>query len=238
MEKGLINGGVYVFKPTIFTPYSLPDKFSLEKDFLEPLVSQLYMAAYISNGYFIDIGVKHPNTNSFILGIECDGATYHSSKSARDRDRLRQEILESKGWKIHRIWSTDWFKNRDHEIERLLNKIMRIVEETCRTEKQASDKDMKADEHNESEVIFEDVRSDKKLRNILDDYRRIKILIKYPNMNDSILRDEMIDAFIAVKPTTLEEFHQRIPLKLREKTDKKQMEFIDDIFEILEEYEQ
>ena len=173
-----------------------------------------------------------------ILGIECDGAAYHSSKSARDRDRLRQEILESKGWKIHRIWSTDWFRNRDHEIERLLTKIMRIVEETCRTEKQASDKDRIVDEHNESKVIFEDVRSDMKLRYILEDYRRIKILTKYPNVVDSVLRDEMIEAFIAGKPTTLEEFHQRIPLKLREKTDKKQMEFIADIFEILEEYEQ
>jgi very-short-patch-repair endonuclease len=70
-------------------------------------------------GYFIDIGVKHPKTNDFILGIECDGAMYHSAKLARDRDRLRQEILEAKGWRIHRIWSTDWFKNRTHEIERL-----------------------------------------------------------------------------------------------------------------------
>lgn len=63
-------------------------------------------------GYSIDIGVKHPNwEHGYILGVECDGATYHSSKSARDRDRLRQEILEGLGWKIHRIWSTDWFNN-------------------------------------------------------------------------------------------------------------------------------
>ncbi|HWU43809.1 MAG TPA: AAA domain-containing protein, partial [Bdellovibrio sp.] len=59
------------------------------------------------SGYFIDIGVKHPKwENDFLFGIECDGASYHSSKSARDRDRLRQEVLESKGWKLHRIWST------------------------------------------------------------------------------------------------------------------------------------
>jgi len=72
-------------------------------------------------GFRIDIGVCHPaNANEYILGIECDGASYHSAKSVRDRDRLRQEILESKGWKIHRIWSTDWFKNREAEIGRLL----------------------------------------------------------------------------------------------------------------------
>ena len=71
-------------------------------------------------GFFIDIGVKDPaGSGSYILGVECDGATYHSSKSARDRDRIRQDILERKGWRIHRVWSTDWFKNREAEIERL-----------------------------------------------------------------------------------------------------------------------
>jgi very-short-patch-repair endonuclease len=71
-------------------------------------------------GFFIDLGVLHPESHQdFVLGIECDGASYHSSKSARDRDRLRQEIIESRGWKIHRIWSTDWFQNQKFEIERL-----------------------------------------------------------------------------------------------------------------------
>jgi very-short-patch-repair endonuclease len=71
-------------------------------------------------GFFIDLGVKHPaKPGAFLLGIECDGAGYHSARSARDRDRLRQEILENLGWKIHRIWSSDWFKSRDSEIRRL-----------------------------------------------------------------------------------------------------------------------
>ena len=55
----------------------------------------------------------------YILGIECDGATYHSSASARDRDQLRQEILEAYGWKIHRIWSTDWLWNPIETREKL-----------------------------------------------------------------------------------------------------------------------
>jgi len=74
-------------------------------------------------GFRIDIAVKHPVfKNTYIAAIECDGATYHSSKTARDRDRIRQEILESLGWKdrIWRIWSTDWFKNPNEETERLL----------------------------------------------------------------------------------------------------------------------
>ena len=63
-------------------------------------------------GYFIDIGVQHPKwPYGFIMGVECDGRTYHSSPSARDRDRLRQEVLEGLDWHLYRIWSTDWFRN-------------------------------------------------------------------------------------------------------------------------------
>jgi very-short-patch-repair endonuclease len=71
-------------------------------------------------GYFVDIGVRHPDwAHGFVLGVECDGASYHSAKSARDRDRLRQEVLEGLGWRFHRIWSTDWFNNPQREAERL-----------------------------------------------------------------------------------------------------------------------
>lgn len=71
-------------------------------------------------GYFIDIAIiDKKNPGRFLLGIECDGATYHSSRSARDRDRLRQQNLENLGWTIHRIWSTDWFKNERREVQRL-----------------------------------------------------------------------------------------------------------------------
>lgn len=76
------------------------------------------------SGYFIDLGVRHPmKPGAWLLGVEFDGKSYHSGRSARDRDRLRQMALENQGWKIHRIWSTDWFKNRNGEIERLLNRV-------------------------------------------------------------------------------------------------------------------
>jgi very-short-patch-repair endonuclease len=78
-------------------------------------------------GYFIDLAVRNPENNgAFILGIECDGAMYHSARSARDRDRLRQETLERLGWRIYRIWSTDWFRNPRIEFQKLsdtLNKL-------------------------------------------------------------------------------------------------------------------
>jgi very-short-patch-repair endonuclease/DNA primase catalytic subunit len=72
------------------------------------------------SGYFIDLAVKAEESNDYILAIECDGATYHSSKSARDRDRLKEEVLTRLGWKVYRIWSTDWFKNRDNEVAKLI----------------------------------------------------------------------------------------------------------------------
>lgn len=73
-------------------------------------------------GFFIDMAVRNPDRpGEFLAGIECDGATYHSGFSVRDRDRIRQEILESLGWRgrIYRIWSTDWFYNPRREIDRL-----------------------------------------------------------------------------------------------------------------------
>jgi very-short-patch-repair endonuclease len=72
-------------------------------------------------GYFIDMAVRDPERpGRYLLAIECDGAAYHSSRSARDRDRLRQGVLEGLGWTFHRIWSTDWFRNRQHEINRVV----------------------------------------------------------------------------------------------------------------------
>jgi len=68
-------------------------------------------------GYRIDIGIVDPDyPGRYLLGVECDGARYHSFKTARDRDRLREEVLTGLGWKIYRIWSTDWWENQKDEI--------------------------------------------------------------------------------------------------------------------------
>ncbi|CAA9397621.1 MAG: DNA helicase related protein, partial [uncultured Phycisphaerae bacterium] len=69
--------------------------------------------------YRIDLVARHPRRpGRVVLAIECDGATYHSAPTARDRDRLRQQHLEALGWRFHRIWSTDWFTRRDDEVRR------------------------------------------------------------------------------------------------------------------------
>lgn len=76
------------------------------------------------SGFRIDLGVRHPERREqFIAGVECDGASFHSSKSARDRDRLREEILTGLGWNILRVWSTDWFDNPDVQTANLLKRI-------------------------------------------------------------------------------------------------------------------
>lgn len=106
-------------------------------------------------GYRIDLGVLDiESPGRFVCGIECDGVAYHSSQTARDRDRLRQQVLEGRGWDIHRVWSTDWFKDRNGQIERLVNLIEqsrqnakreyeeakeRIEQEKLETSKQVND---------------------------------------------------------------------------------------------------
>jgi very-short-patch-repair endonuclease len=78
-----------------------------------PLVPQ-----YGVSGYRLDFAAQHPERPGlFVLAIECDGASYHSAPTARDRDRLRQQQLESIGWRFHRIWSTDWFLRREEQVE-------------------------------------------------------------------------------------------------------------------------
>mgnify|MGYP000426195737 FL=1 len=79
------------------------------------------------SGYRIDLAIYDVTTSSYILGIECDGAMYHSSISARERDIFRQNFLESRGWIIHRIWSRKWWENQDKEIEKIEEKISNIM---------------------------------------------------------------------------------------------------------------
>jgi very-short-patch-repair endonuclease len=72
-------------------------------------------------GFFIDLAIGDPELpGRYILGIECDGEAYHDSRSARDRDRLRQAVLEDHGWIIHRIWSADWFQRPKEQLERTI----------------------------------------------------------------------------------------------------------------------
>ncbi len=122
-------------------------------------------------GFRIDIGVKHPEHRSgYLAAVECDGASYHSGVSVRDRDRIRQEILESLGWRnrIWRIWSTDWFRNPLSETERLvqfLEELKRqpipeeyLFEEVWTEQPDSAERATAVDEEpeNPEQLVFED----------------------------------------------------------------------------------
>ncbi|QNH62161.1 DUF3320 domain-containing protein [Hymenobacter sediminicola] len=103
---------------------------AMESPFEEAVHRALTARGYVvrpqigSQGFYIDLAVVDPDQpGRYVLGIECDGAMYHSARSARDRDRLRQEVLENVGWRLHRIWSTDWFRNPAAETERAVQAI-------------------------------------------------------------------------------------------------------------------
>ncbi|SHK25733.1 Part of AAA domain-containing protein [Pseudonocardia thermophila] len=84
-------------------------------------------------GYRIDIAVHHPDKPGvYVLGVECDGASYHSSRVARDRDRLRDQVLTGLGWTLHRIWSTAWYHDRAGAERRLREAIETAIQAPVR----------------------------------------------------------------------------------------------------------
>ena len=104
--------------------------FSVDSPFQREVARRLEDQGYIvhqevaSGRRFVDIGILDPkHRGKYIIGIECDGASYHSSRSARDRDRLREQGLKDRNWKLHRIWSTDWFNHPERELKRAVDAI-------------------------------------------------------------------------------------------------------------------
>jgi very-short-patch-repair endonuclease len=186
-------------------------------------------------GFFIDIGVHHPlSEEEFILGIECDGATYHSAKSIRDRDILRQQILESKGWRIYRIWSTDWFKNKEKELKNLLGYLEKLTEaERIKVEKTKK----KVTPASRDVKLFKDEPSDlnTELKQELIAFRKKYLDPICEDIKCNILSDRMIEEFIKIKPMSKSEFH-KIPQAYRENIATGQTKYLDEIFEIVEEY--
>lgn len=100
---------------------------SFDSDFENQVYDALIEKGFIVDtqvgvgGYKIDLAIRDETTNNYVLGIECDGKLYHSSLLARERDIYRQKYLESRGWKIYRIWSTNWWHNPNREIENIIS---------------------------------------------------------------------------------------------------------------------
>lgn len=110
-ESGGTNLGDIALDKPVLNPFERDVRDQLTAAGI-PLVAQ-----YGCSGYWIDFAAQHPTMpGRMVLAIEADGASYHSSDTARDRDRLRQEHLERLGWRFHRIWSSDWFHRRENEV--------------------------------------------------------------------------------------------------------------------------
>ncbi|MEZ8381594.1 DUF4011 domain-containing anti-phage protein Hhe [Vibrio splendidus] len=190
-------------------------------------------------GFFIDIAVRDPGMpGRYLMGIECDGATYHSSKSTRDRDRVRQGVLEGLGWTIRRIWSTDWFKHPEAELKPIIEELKaRSTPVQALVDEELNLEEIESSTTTCSDTDFKAVES---LKDALIRYRDHVIGKKYPETapSEKLLRADMIERFILERPITRDEFSLDIPAYLRENTcPKEAMDYLDDVLEIISDYE-
>ncbi len=193
-------------------------------------------------GFFIDIAVKDPgNPGRFLMGIECDGATYHSAKSVRDRDRLRQAILERLGWRIRRIWSTDWFKNPRAELLPIIRELHKL--KTTPTKESVDSEPSVPHERASEEVEVPDEElsigelsspdGSLKERLIAFDMKVIRKALPDTPEHQRLLRPEMIEALLEHLPLDKSEFLELIPPYLRHSTKANEGKYLDGVLAII-----
>jgi very-short-patch-repair endonuclease len=192
-------------------------------------------------GFFVDVAVLDPgNPGRYLMGIECDGATYHSAKSARDRDRLRQIILERLGWRIRRIWSTDWFKNPHGELAPIIRELHEarspVVSVESLVESEVADirdiiKEVEAEEAKVDALALEEGS----LRDKMIRFDREVIRKELPQTpeNRRLLRPAMLEALVEFTPTSKVEFLELIPSYIRQGTEAAEGKYLEQVFEII-----
>jgi very-short-patch-repair endonuclease len=202
-------------------------------------------------GYFIDLAVRHPaKRDAFLLGVECDGATYHSGLSARDRDRLRQQVLEGLGWKIHRIWSTDWFKQPKVELDRMVALIERLLREErvsaldeaveqAEMDESGPELDLGSTDQStwEGEVSAQPLTEEDARRQL--EALRDEIEVAFPDSDrgEALLREEMIHALLRAKPRSRDDWLRKIPFDLRFSTNGDELElYLGRVLEITQRF--
>lgn len=192
-------------------------------------------------GFFIDAAVVDPGKpGRYLMGIECDGATYHSAKSTRDRDRLRQSILERLGWRIRRIWSTDWYKNPTAALSPILNELDELKSDESAV-------NVGAEENASVEVAVQSVAAEAihpdaiayekegTLRDKLARFDREVIRKEVPGTPDNkrLLRPAILEALLEFEPTSRAEFLECVPRYLREGTEATEGKYLEQVFEIV-----
>ncbi|MBL3527473.1 MAG: DUF4011 domain-containing protein [gamma proteobacterium endosymbiont of Lamellibrachia anaximandri] len=193
-------------------------------------------------GFFIDVAVVDPgNPGRYLMGVECDGATYHSAKSARDRDRLRQTILERLGWNIRRIWSTDWFKNPQGELRPIIRELHDLksaampVEEEIESEVDEIEEIIEKADAKEAQVdLFAFDESSLKDKLIRFDQEVIRREFPETPENKQLLRPAMLEALLEFMPTSKVEFLESIPPYIRKATETEEArKYLEQVFDII-----
>ena len=194
-------------------------------------------------GFFIDLAVRDPgNPGRYLMGIECDGVSYHSAKSVRDRDRLRQAVLERLGWRIRRIWSTDWYRNPRAEIEPIIRELNALKTEPPPAQPAVAEPPVPAQTVElEQQELALDIAMPEELdlreRLILLDRKVIRA--EEPDTPDSqrLLRPAMLEALLEYRPLTKSEFVELIPLYLRQATSSHEGKYLEQVLRMIEESE-
>ena len=210
----------------------LPTNFHTGEDFDSPFEASVYNFLTDEGyevekqvgcaGYKIDLAVvDKEDRNRYVLAIECDGATYHSSRSARDRDRLRQSVLEGLNWKFYRIWSTDWF----HETRNAKARLLEAVEDAIKNKnnKQIA-QDFESDFEPETIVKSNEDLINEELENYFEDYTYCDNSYGYGSS-----LTEIIKHLIKVEePININDIYDYIKERTNEKATKKFKSHIND----------
>ncbi len=200
-------------------------------------------------GFFLDIAVKDPgNPGRYLMAVECDGATYHSAKSARDRDRLRQEILERLGWRVRRIWSTDWFNNPQAQLVPIIEELNQLktpipvggIEPEEEMDEAVEIAAVANELAEEDEFVATFVQEQVDLRAKLARYQAEVISEQEPDVDPEkrLLRPAMLEALLEYEPISVWEFQEEIPPFLRNATDARDGKFLANVLDIIRDSQQ
>lgn len=147
------ENGVFALKSTVLGPvgdFESPFESAVSRE-LKVRGWDVHPQIGVST-YRIDLGIVHPDQpGRYLAGIECDGATYHSSATARERDKIRQSVLEGLGWTLFRIWSTDWWTHKEKALEKVDQALHRCLD----ADRKKKDERTKV----QTEENFENIRS-------------------------------------------------------------------------------
>ena len=162
------------------------------------------------SGFRIDMAVKHPvHSGRFVIGIECDGAAYHRSRTARERDRLRQDVLENMGWTLYRIWSTDWIKDQHTEEQKLVAAVEKALGHAVNIDTSEEESDMPIERPTDTIIIEEpaDVPAEAQNGYGFVEYQQANIYDYYADLS----AEEIIKKVIEIEqPIHFEELCRRV----------------------------